>query len=253
VNRGLLVSFALSLLVVAVADQPPRAGKTEFKFLVSATNTASALQALKLDEHCAEKQIVYYFDTSDKILAAHHLTLRARQPAGRPGDSTVKLRASAGKLEWTDLERTLKPEQDWTSEREVTESRALDSRLTTGSVAKVAAGAAPVSELFTAAQRQLVAARLPGVAWESLKCYGPVEAEVWPRQTKLPGFPEPVTVELWHLRQAGRTQDLLEVSVRVPSSKLVRQFFETGKASGLGEPAGQTKTQKVLDFFKPGR
>jgi len=118
---------------------------------------------------------------------------------------------------------------------------------------------AAVEELFNAEQRQLVASRMKDFPWERLRRYGPIEAEVWAQQWKLYGFPEAVTVELWHLRWEDRTQDILEVSAKArgqteaQTQALARQFFAAAKAAGLGEPAGQTKTTLVLVFFKPGR
>ena len=172
----------------------------------------------------------------------------------------MKLLATAGATDWSDAERAIQPEQDWTRETDPILLRSVDCKsLADGLVSKVAARQATVDQLFNQTQRKLVAARMKEFAWESLRCYGPVEAELWPRQAKLLGFAEAVTVELWHLRQDGRTQDILEVSAstkaktEAQAQSLAKQFFEAAKAAGLGEPAGQTKTQKVLEFFKPGR
>jgi hypothetical protein len=193
-------------------------------------------------------------------LAANNLILRARQQDGQSGQSTVKLRSTANAIELSDEERGIPPEQDWTDEAGATFSRSVDRRdLAEGLVSKVVASLAAVGVLFDEAQRKLVAARMKDFNWENLKCYGPVEAQVWQRQLKLADFSKPVTVELWHLRQGDRTQDILEVSVKArpeteeQAKKLARQFFRAAKAAGLGEPTGQTKTKVALEFFKPGR
>ena len=95
--------------------------------------------------------------------------------------------------------------------------------------------------------------------WDSLRRYGPAESRVWRQQWKLHGFPENVTVELWHLAKDGRTQDMLEVSAsakaetEAQAQELAWKFFAAARAAGLGESTGQTKTRMVLDFFQPGR
>ncbi len=137
------------------------------------------------------------------------MTLRARQSAGHSGDSTVKLRALAGTLELSNEESALQPEQDWTDESQPSEARSLSRKhIKKGLVDSVGSGAAPVAKLFTDTQRQLVEARVPDVAWDSLKPFGPINAEVWSRQTQLAEFATPVTVELWHLQQEGRSWEI---------------------------------------------
>jgi hypothetical protein len=237
----------------------PPAWKTEIKLYVTAENAAQAIKALDLDEHRAVKELVCFFDTRDGALEANHLILRARQSVGQPGESTVKLRAPARAVDLSEAERAIPAEQDWTNETEPTLSRSVDREgLARGLVAKVASGRAAVEELFDDAQRKLVEARMKEFTWGSLRAYGPVEARVWHQQWKLRGFPEAVTVELWHLRRDGRSQDILEVSAKARAETaaqaqvLARQFFSAAKAAGLGEPAHQTKTRRTLDFFKPG-
>ena len=94
--------------------------------------------------------------------------------------------------------------------------------------------------------------------WAGLRLYGPVEAEVWKQQWKLDGFPEDVTVELWHLQKDGEQQDILEVSANAKAEtdeqakELAQRFFAAARAAGMGEPTGLTKTQMVLDFYQPG-
>jgi hypothetical protein len=255
---GFALTLGLSVVAASIAATQPADAvrKNEFKLLVTATDAATVLKTLGLQRQRADSEIVYYFDTSDKLLQAHHVTLRARQSTGHSGDSIVKLRALAGTLELSDAERELVPEQDWTDERQPSEARSLSRKhLKKGLVDNVGSGAAPVAELFTDAQRQLVQARVPGVAWDGLQAFGPIDAEVWSRQAQLAGFATPVTVELWHLRQQGRSEEILEVSAKVSAQNdaeaqaQARQFFAAAKAAGLGEPNGQTKTQLVMDFF----
>jgi hypothetical protein len=214
---------------------------------------------LKLDEKPSTKVDVCFFDTPDGALAAKGLTLRARQKAGSSGDSTVKLRTPDRAAELSDVERSIKPEEDWTNETQPVISRSLDrGSLPDSMLHQVIAGHARAKNLFNSRQRALVAARVPDFRWPSLRIYGPVHAEVWSKQFLLTGFPKAVTVERWHLEKPGRTLEILEVSatVRVNSAeevtKLVKDFFGATASAGFGKPAGRTKTQVVLDFLKTG-
>jgi hypothetical protein len=262
--RAFRFVLMLGLLVVATslpaAEHEGSIRKNEFKLLVTAVDSAIVLKALGLERQSADKEIIYFFDTSDKMLQAHHVTLRARQPVGRSGDATVKLRATTGTLELSDEERTLQPEQDWTSEHDPTEARSLTRvDLPDDLISQVGDGSMPVASLFSKEQQNLARVRLPGVDWKSLKKLGPIEAQVWSRQGKLNGVDEPVTVELWQLRQDNREQQILEVSAKgkvktdAEAQLQARQFFAAAKAAGLGEPGGQTKTKLVLDFFSTQR
>ena len=236
------------------------ATKNEFKLFVAAANAAHAMKVLKLDEQYAVKQTVCFFDTKDRALDASGLILRAREKSSGPGDSTVKIRATGETLPVSDAERGIAPEQDWTDERRPTFSRSLNrSPLPSGLVSKVLAAQVPASELFDEAQRKCVLARVKGFRWKTLRRYGPVQTEVWRRTSLLHGFPGQVTVELWHLKRAGRQEIVLEVSAKANAKSqahaqaLARQFFGAAKAAGLGTPTGQTKTRLVLDFYNPGR
>jgi hypothetical protein len=238
----------------------PPVWKNEIKLLVTAANAPQAMKVLKLDEGRAVKQTVCFFDTGDRALEAHNLILRARQAADGLGESTVKQRAIEGTTELSDAERAIQPERDWTDESKPTLSRSLDrDSWAKGLVSKVAAGQVAVTELFDETQRKLVTARMKDFHWESLRRYGPVKAQIWRKQRKLRGFPGKATIELWHLEKDGRTQDVLEVSAKTETDTeaqaqlLARQFFAAARVAGLGEPAGQTKTKLVLNFFEPGR
>jgi hypothetical protein len=267
--RAWLPAVALTLVLAGCAGPQERSAqnttprpvfKSEIKLYVTAANAAQALDALKLDEHQAVQEVVCFFDTSDGILDSHNLILRARQEPGQRGEFAVKLRGGTSTTELSDAERAIAPEQDWTNENGPAVSRTVERKsLPKGLVSKVVAGQLPVDALFNDAQRQLVTSRIKDFSWESLRRYGPVEAKVWQQQWQFKGFPESVTVELWHLREGDRTEDILEVSAKAKAATeeeakaLVRQFFKAAKAAGLGEPSGQTKTRKVLEFFKPGQ
>ncbi len=259
-GTAFFVTITAALLCCADGEPAaPLARKSEIKLFVTAANTEQAIKALKLDEHKAKKRTVIFFDTGDRSLGANHLILRARQQGKGQGDSTVKLRAPEGEAELSDAERAIQPEQDWTNENEPTVSRSKDREsLDKGLVSKAIAGQLAIVELFSSEQQELVTGRMKDFNWADLRLYGPVEAEVWKQQWKLEGFPEDVTVELWHLQKAGKQQDILEVSANAKAEtdeqakELARRFFAAARAAGMGEPTGLTKTQMVLDFYQPG-
>ena len=258
---AMMVSLAFSGMPLSAGDLPDSppvaARKQEIKLFITAENTPQAIQILHLDERRAVEQIACFFDTRDGKLQASHLILRARQKADAPGESTVKIRISDDTAELTAVELAIEPEQDWTHENKVTLSRSVShSTLTPGLVAQAATGKVPVNMLFNAQQRALIAARLKDFNWDDLRAYGPVKVEIWSRQRQIQGFPGKVTVELWHLLKDGKKLDLLEVSAKstvatdAQAQALAKQFYAAAKASGMGDPAGLTKTQMVMDFFK---
>ncbi len=260
-SRKLFVVSVVALLLSGgdVSAASALARKNEIKLIVTAANTEQALKALKLDERRAKKRTVCFFDTGQRLLAANHLILRARQSSKGRTDSTVKLRADNDALELSERELEIQPEQDWTNEAGPAHSRSLDHDLPiNGLLSEVVAGQQAVVELFSKEQKELVTARVAGFNWTDLRLYGPVEVLVWRKQWKLDGFPEDITVEVWNLQKEGKTRDILEVSAKVKAEsdelakELAGKFFAAARDAGIGEPTGQSKTQMVLDFFQPG-
>ncbi|MBC8126278.1 MAG: hypothetical protein H8M99_03910 [Gloeobacteraceae cyanobacterium ES-bin-144] len=257
-----LISFVLPLMLccqAVIANDVP-IQKNEIKLYVSPANVEQATLALKLDYQKAENQTVCFFDTNDESLAAHHLILRARQPADRSGDSSVKIRMVAGTSELSKIEQAIQPEQDWTHEADPMISRSLNrNSITKGLLAKVVAAEKSVSELFNEAQQQLVTARMKDFNWQTLNRYGPIQVQVWKKHCKFEGFDEAVTVELWHLEIAGKKEEILEVSTKAMAASdahshaLASQFYAAAKAAGLGEPSKISKTNKVFDFYRSSR
>lgn len=252
----------------ASAETAPvsRVLENEFKLYVSAENTAQAIKLLKLEDKPLLARTVCFFDTADGALAASHLILRARQDEAKPGkpdelgESTVKIRASEGETDLSPLELAISPEQDWSHPFAPTLSRSLSwDSLENGRVRKTAAGEENVIDLFNPQQRALAAARMPALKWETLKCYGPIDAQVWKGKLDLQGFSQKVTVEIWNLRKDGKTLSLVEISTKTTAESdeqaraQAKEFFAAAKAAGLGEPVGQTKTAAAMDFLKPGR
>jgi len=259
------VSFPwLALFAVAFVPWLQGAGapadKIELKLLVPREKVAAATKMLKLDAKPGVKEQVFFFDTTNYVLEAHNLILRARQKVGHPADSTVKLRTASAASELSDAEKSIKPEEDWSNEIAPAISRSVDyDPLPDGVLATVDQGTWTVDKLFNDAQRRMVEARVKNFSWPALRRFGPIQAEVWDEQFKLKDFPEAVTVERWRIEKDGNALDILEVSAKTrpgkngDARKLANQFFRAAEKAGLGRPGGQSKTMLVFDFFKPGR
>jgi hypothetical protein len=232
----------------------------EVKLVVPADKVAGATKILKLDKQTAVEGEIVFFDTEDGALFAKNLILRARQKTGGLADSTVKLRTAGNGVDLSEVEKAIKPEADWTDETDPSFSRSVDNALLPdGFLRQVVAGGATADKLFNNQQRGLVESRMKNFSWSSLKCYGPIQAEVWEQKFKLEGFPNAVTVERWHMKKKERTLDILEVSAKArpqttaEAKELAKQFFKAAAQSGLGNPGGLSKTEIVLNFFKPDR
>jgi hypothetical protein len=72
------------------------------------------------------------------------------------------------------------------------------------------------------------------------------------------GFPEPVTVECWHLQNGTTNLDLPEISAKAKmqnetaARNWVKAFYQAAADAGLGRPPpSESKTRIVMDFFKP--
>jgi hypothetical protein len=231
--------------------------RSELKLIVPADRVAAAIATLRLTEKTPAPLEVVFFDTKDAALQAKNFILRVRHKAGTPGDSTVKIRITAGEGTLSDVEQAIPPDLDWTSAEAPSVSRSLNHKLPPDQYNAVLGGGASPATLFSGKQRRLVEARIPSFPWTALYAHGPVQAEVWDRQCKLKGFPKPVTVEHWHLRKGELRAEILEVSVKVTASSEAEAkaqaavFFQAAEDAGFGRPSGQSKTQIVLDFFRP--
>ncbi|MES2920978.1 MAG: hypothetical protein V4819_05510 [Verrucomicrobiota bacterium] len=254
--KPLVFLLFLGTSSVFAANEPRRVN--EIKFQVASAHVATALKVLKLDPAAATSRDVCFFDTADGALAARDLILRARQTPGESGDSTVKIRTTDATTKLSKAEQAIPPEQDWTGKTEPVISRSLDRNLSDrGLFARVMAGRAPVRELFNKKQVELVTARLKGFRFESLRRLGPFKTQVWKKRSNLGGFEEQLTVELWHLRKDGKSEQILEISTKATTETdaqaraVAKRFFAAAKAAGMGKPDPRTKTRKVIEFYQP--
>ena len=212
---------------------------------------------LKLAEKNPVAVAVAFFDTRDSTLAAKNVILRVRREAGTPGQSTVKIRADSAAEPSDDLELSMPAEFDWMSPDAPEFSRSLNHTLPPNQLDAVVSRTAQINTLFNSRQQHLLTSTCPEFSWEKLLVFGPVQAEVWDKQSKLKGFPKPISVERWHLERDGRKSEILEVSVKVSTSseaeakQLAAAFYQAAEDAGFGPAQGLSKTQIVMDFFRP--
>ncbi len=255
---ALVLVLAWMAPAVASAKKPGRE-RSELKMVVPPDRVAAAFAALRLAEKTPASLEVVFFDTADAALQSRNVILRVRHRAGTPGDSTVKIRTTTNDDALGEAEKAITPELDWINPDAPAVSRSISHELPPDQYNAVLHDGASAETLFSDKQRQLVETRRPGLAWTDLVAHGPVRAEVWDRQCKLKGFPKPVTVERWHLERGGQKAEIFEVSVKVSTSseteakELAIAFFQAAEDAGFGRPSGQSKTQLVLDFFRPSK
>ncbi len=233
--------------------------RSELKLVIPPDRAAAAAAVLGLAEKTPAPLEVLFFDTKDAALHDKDLILRVRHKAGSPGQSTVKLRVSPGGGPLGDIEESITPEMEWTNTRAPLMSRSIDHKIPPDQYNAVLRDGASAKTLFNDKQRRLVEARLPEFQWESLIAHGPLHGEIWDQQCQLKGFPKPVTVESWHLQKGDQSSEILELSAKVTAgseteaNEMAVAFFQAAEAAGFGKPNGLTKTQMVLDFFRPAQ
>lgn len=255
-----LLVFLIPAWVGSAAPAPVKKSKgekSELKMVVSPDRVAMAMTVLDLEEKPPVPTEALFFDTKGGALQAANLILRVRHKAGTPGTSTVKLRTLGGEGELSEAEKSTPPEFEWTNPDEAMVSRAKDHQIPPDRYNAVIRHGASPALLFSKKQRAAVAARLPELRWEDLIAHGPVHGEVWDRQSELKGFPIPVTVERWHLQRDGQSAEIFEVSAaertrnQTEAKELAAAFFQAAENAGFGRSMSKTKTQMVLDFFRP--
>lgn len=251
--QGCLLVCALPPTLALAAE------KVEVKLLVAPGNLVAAKQALeKLAKGTAyAEQVVFFFDTADGALSRRGVILRAREVMGSPGESTVKLRG-AGDAPGFDVPA----ETDVMAPGKSVESRSLDDEsIPAGRIAAMANGKViALKEIFSDRQREFAQVGAGSdfpIDWTALHRYGPAHAKVWKKTLEIGDFKK-VTAESWLLARANAEPlELLEVSVKVKGdsekeiASAAGRFFEAAKPD-FGAPSGESKTQKVLDYYKPG-
>lgn len=263
--KSILRKYQVSVVITSFAllralSMPVVAAEVEVKYLVSKDDTAQAIEKLKpllTDKPLNER--VCFFETAECALKEKDIILRAREKADAPDDSTLKLRAKDESSVTGLIANTLEVEQDWTSLTSINFSRSLDNKeLEEGLFDKVMKGEKKPKALFKT-QKALFEERGSGVDLESLKRYGPLEAKVWKKAFKLPGFDKKITVEIWNLGGGDKQETLVELSAKVEGTThddlkaKAKLFFDAVVAAKIGASESKSKTSTVLTWFKPGK
>ncbi|MDZ4288852.1 MAG: hypothetical protein U0984_12880 [Prosthecobacter sp.] len=258
----------LLLLLLILAPGMLLAEQAEIKMLIAPDKLGEAKTTLDIKASEAPEVRVCFFDTAEAALNEKKLILRVRleEKANQAGkkdvDAVVKLRGTKTAPDgWEEL----KPEEDWVgpdAAKDVKPSFSIkEEGLDEARMRKVMDGALAVKEVLSDQQREFCAACLgwkrKAFPWPDLKRYGVIE--VWKSKRDWGAFKK-VTVELWRLAKDGKEpMELLEISVKTkegdakPAAEVAREFYAAAAQAGLGKATGESKTQKVIDYFKPGR
>jgi hypothetical protein len=236
--------------------------KVEIKVTVDAARIDDAERAFGLDGGETEQQRVWFAECAsgpgvdaEPALLARGVILRARTRAA-DGESTVKVRAPAGGVDprrwhaWIDragaaVEGLHRIEGDWAGDRRLV-SASLDAGLDSEVLDRIRTGSAgPIVDLFSRAQRDLLADLLVGL--DEARLLGPVLARKWGRARR-DGIAHPVVAERWEVDDLR----FLELSIRVERDRAPeaqRQLREAVTSRGITLTAQETKTKTVIDHL----
>lgn len=230
------------------------ADSVELKLTVPESDQRSAVATLDMDPLEAQIRQVYFFDTPDLALNRSGVVVRARRVQRRGDDSVVKLRPVVP----TELPAKLRKSDNLVVEVDAMPggyvcSASLKGSLGTTDVKNVAAGAAPIAQLFSKEQRAFFATPAPdGVELNDLSTLGPFNVLKLKFSPK--GYRRKLVAELWFYPDTSR---ILELSTKCKPKQTrdvaaeVRTFLEGKGVSLTGEQ--QTKTKTALEFYAKAR
>jgi hypothetical protein len=198
-----------------------------------------------------EKQrFIYFFDTPKLELNGVGIIVRARRTVGEEHDCTIKFRPiEPGRVpkKWHKYPG-FKIETD-ASEQDMVKSASFTMPVKKGLIKRVAAGDAPIADLFDDAQHLFLSSMgKEKPDYSKLQLLGPLQAHRW--KLNDPGCPWPMTTELWE-RADGAT--LMESSIRTPVEQ--GAFAIGGFVAFLAEVgaerdnAQQAKTRWALEYY----
>ena len=222
----------------------------ELKLTVPDSDLRSTAVALGMDPLEAQIRQVYFFDTPDLALSKAGVVVRARRIRGKGEDSVVKLRPVVPAELPAELRKTegFGVEVDALPGGFVCSGR-LKVELPRPGVVRVAAGEAPLRNLFTKQQRRLFRDHAPDdLRLSDLSVLGPIFV------LKLPftpaGFGRKLVAELWFYPDGSR---LLELSTKCGPQEAfqvatqARVFLAEHGVNLYGQQ--DTKTRKALTYF----
>jgi hypothetical protein len=232
-----------------------RLEKVEIKISLDADHVDGARVRFGLPSTKASRADIWFCDDLQsngpdvrlRLLEAD-LIVRLRRKQDEADDSTVKLRGPGLRpprgWDKDDDESEFKLEGDWSGPTQ-TISASVTAKVEQGLIGEVAPGRPLDDELFSAAQRRLVAKVLkPPISLSSLQPLGPISALQWQKEQK-EGFPHEVAAEEWTV---GDELRFLELSIRVPLKDAGESQIDFTDWVALPAMAG-TKTRIVLDHF----
>lgn len=227
-----------------------QAKSVELKLTVPEGSYRSTAIALGLDPLDAQVRQVFFFDTPNLDLNKKGVVVRARRSQGGPDDTVVKLRPVVP----NDLPEELRALPDFGVEVDVVPgghvcSASFKAKLIKNHVRATALGQRPISQLFSAGQRDFYAAHAPeGLELDQLSVLGPLNV------LKLKFTPEDfgrkVAVELWLYPDGSR---ILELSTKCRPDESFQVSAEAKAYLGdrgvdlYGEQA--MKTSSALSYF----
>lgn len=235
------------------------AEKAEIKMLIDQSVLPHAKSKLKAAPAGDPEVRVCFFDTPEARLNDKNLILRAR--LGKDVDAVVKLRGTNEPP--GNGFPTLEKESDWVAPGDVKTSYSIKTdNLDEAKMRDVIDGKLELHEILSDEQKRFAATAAGMKAikfpWGDLRRYGVIEA--WKSKIDLSKFKD-VTVEFWRLTKGGTQLELLEISIKTgkkdskdkrPVKEIADEFYQAAKDAGLGTATGESKTQKVMEFFKPG-
>ncbi|WP_395743099.1 hypothetical protein [Prosthecobacter sp.] len=260
--RVKMVALILLSLTRLGAEPAEPLHKAEVKLIVPGELAGPAREKFEAAGGEPELETVCFFDTADQKLQAAGIILRARKKGDNAGDAIVKLTYKTAEAAAADVIDDVKVEEDWVDQVQPRLSRTIDrgKPLSDDQAAALKTGALSARDALDEAQRALVEKRVKGLKWEDVKCYGPIAARIW-KDVKFPGaITKKMTVEDWSMAKDGAAEEkILEVSAKGKKltakelAAFVKDFFSTAKTQKLGEPSGESKTKRALQFFAPGK
>jgi hypothetical protein len=225
------------------------ADSVELKLTVPDADQRSAVRALDIDPLDAQLSQVFFLDTTDLLLNARGVIVRARRTTAGD-DSVVKLRPVVPQ----ELPDSLKARPGFGVEVDAMPggfvcSGRLKSSLRRGKVKEAVDGDRAARSLFNKAQRSFFAEHAPeGIGIEDLSILGPIT--VLKLKFTPPGYDRRLVAELWTYPDGSR---ILELSTKCAPSEAfqvaaeTRVYLEERGIDLSGEQA--TKTRTALEFF----
>jgi hypothetical protein len=227
------------------------ANSVELKLSVPMVSHQATVRAIGLDPVEAQPRQAFFFDTPDLALNRAGLVVRARRTQGGTADTVIKLRP----VDPARLDEELRRSASFKVEGDVMPggfvcSASFKGVCSSKQARDVAAGAAPVSSLFSKEQRAFFEEHAPAnVSLDKLSVLGPIFVLKAKHQPE--DFDRRIVVEMWLYPDGMR---ILEVSTKGTPAEAFQvgamfKAYLAKRGVSLGAPQ-ETKTKAALDFYK---